>query len=660
MRVHKNRVGSQYRLAVCLVVVLAAVMASAAAWAAVTPSAPAAPDSREVLGFLKEVIAWHGRLSAEQRLPAEPNELGFLNEHRQIADRVLRLSLEFAKAEADFLAKTPGAAAQEQPEQVSGSPRLQTMRDRAARSEQRLKQAQQELESLKQRAESASGRKRQVLQSAITETQSEIELAQARRDVLRAMADFASGAANGTGDLRTQIEELERAIPAANASLAESASAGQNASRSPAAVMAADIRRTEGSGIIALASDWFALRRKLRVLDGTIEATDSLAQTSRDLRAPFVKTLKELSARGDELANQPQSADPAALAKQKSEIDALTAGFKQFSAVVLPLSKQSILLDLGKRNLTDWRAAVKTQYTADLRSLVLRLALLAVVLAFVVAFSKVWSRAIFRYVRDLRRQHQLLMLRRFVLWFVIVIVVAFAFATEIGSLATFAGLITAGVALALQGVIQSIVGYFFLIGRYGVRLGDRVQICGTTGEVVDIGLVRLHVMEVDGGRPTGRVVVFSNSVVFQPNAGFFKQIPGTSFVWHEVTLTLAADTDYRLVDERLVGAVQAIFAEYRENMEHQRRQIERALTPISVSSLAPQSRVRLTPAGLEVVIRYPVELANARDIDDRITRALLEAIEGEPQLRVIGPAAPHVQAVGNQYAASVPSAPVGV
>jgi len=108
-------------------------------------------------------------------------------------------------------------------------------------------------------------------------------------------------------------------------------------------------------------------------------------------------------------------------------------------------------------------------------------------------------------------------------------------------------ILAVGVAVALQNVIVSVVAYFFLIGKYGIRVGDRVQIAGVTGEVVDIGLVRIHLMELGGpgeSQPSGRIVAFSNSIVFQPTAGVFKQIPGTSFVWHEVKLVLAPDTDY--------------------------------------------------------------------------------------------------------------------
>ena len=107
----------------------------------------------------------------------------------------------------------------------------------------------------------------------------------------------------------------------------------------------------------------------------------------------------------------------------------------------------------------------------------------------------------------------------------------FTFATELGSLATFAGLITAGVAVAMQSVLVSMVGYFFLIGKYGIRVGDRVQVGTVTGEVIDLGLVRLHLMELSGHGalgPTGRVVAFANSIVFQASGGPASTWPGTT------------------------------------------------------------------------------------------------------------------------------------
>ena len=72
-----------------------------------------------------------------------------------------------------------------------------------------------------------------------------------------------------------------------------------------------------------------------------------------------------------------------------------------------------------------------------------------------------------------------------------------------------------------------------------------------SGDVVEIGLVRLYLMELIGEEgdlhATGRVVGFSNSVLFQPAASF-RQVPGTDYVWHTVTLILAPESDPQLAE----------------------------------------------------------------------------------------------------------------
>jgi small-conductance mechanosensitive channel len=182
-----------------------------------------------------------------------------------------------------------------------------------------------------------------------------------------------------------------------------------------------------------------------------------------------------------------------------------------------------------------------------------------------------------------------------------------------------------------------------------VRVGDRVQIGGVSGEVVEIGLVRIHVMELGGSgrdlQPTGRVVAFSNSFVFQPMAGMFKQIPGTNFVWHEITLTMAADSDYRSVEERMTKAVDAAFASYHETLEEQRALMERSLGSVSVGPLQPRTALRLTPAGLEVRVSFPVQVHEGTEIDDRVTREILKELDREPKLIMVGSDMPTIRQI---------------
>jgi small-conductance mechanosensitive channel len=609
---------------------------------------PALPDSARVITYLNQSISWYQHSSVEEQLATEPRDLLFVNQNRQLADQIIRLSFDFANAEAQRLA--PAALDQSQGQTDSSAQRSQSMLAMVAKADQQAKQAQAEVESLKDKLESAKGKHRESLRAAIAEVQSEAEMAEARRDVLRTMIEFRSSA-TGKGDattLRSQVEQLERTVPIVSA--AKSVTRDQGGETRPAApTTSSAANKKEQSGILGLITELIALSRKSSSLDETIQMTSSLAESGKSLRTPLGAALKQAVQQGDQISNQPDSTDPEVLKQQKAQLDALIAQYKGYSAVVLPLSKQRLLLDLYQRSLTNWKDVVRAEYKADLRNLAVRLGALATVLVVVLAFSELWRRAIFRYVHDAKRRYQFLLLRRIVLWFLIAMIVAFAFSSELGSLATFAGLLTAGVAVALQNVILSVVGYFLLIGKYGIRVGDRVQIAGVTGEVVEIGLVRLHLMEWGGvgsdSQPTGRVVAFSNSVVFQPTGCVFKQIPGTNYVWHEITLTLAPESDFRAVEERLVSAVESVYSEYRESIEKQRKHLEKTIGPMAAGSLNPQSRLRLTKAGLEVVIRYPLELERASELDDRITREVLDVIEQPPKLKLVGAGAPNIQQV---------------
>jgi len=473
------------------------------------------------------------------------------------------------------------------------------------------------------------------------------------------MVDFVGNLdTNGgaAGSLRAEVEELRRAVPAAaTPSSSQTSSGTQKTPAAPppdtnaVALTNLPVRRADPSGIFGLGEDLVSLYGKMHSLDESIKLTSALAQTSKSLSALTRDDLRDLAQRGDQLAAQADNSTPSQLVQVKKDLDTVTQQFKQSSSIVLPLGKQTILLNLYKNNLESWRAATKVQFSSELRSLIERLIILAIIISIVMALAAVWRRMIFRYVPDIRRRYQFLLLRRITLWIVIGIIIAFSFASQLGQLATFAGLITAGVALALQNVILSFAGYFFLIGKYGIRVGDRIHIENVTGQVVDLGLIRIHLMELSGAesdaQPTGRIVAFSNAVVFQPGAGFFRQIPDTNFIWHQITLILAPESNYQKVEKRLMDAVNSVFAEYQDAIERQRQHLESSLTTTSVRSFKPQSRLHLTQTGLEVVIRYPLELEKSSEVDDRITRALLDAIDREPKLKLVGTSTPNLQPV---------------
>jgi len=307
---------------------------------------------------------------------------------------------------------------------------------------------------------------------------------------------------------------------------------------------------------------------------------------------------------------------------------------------------QTMALTQYAVNLERWRSALKQRSRTELRDLLLRFGGLLLLLIGIVGGAALWRRITFRYVQDMQRRHQLLRLSRIAVVAMIALVLLFSFANELGALATVMGFAAAGIALTLQNVILSLAGYFYISGRYGIRLGDRVQISGISGDVIEIGLFKMTLMELGsddtGYQPTGRMTVFPNSVVFQPTGSFSKQLPGSDFAWNELRLTLAPECDYRLAERRLADIVNDVFRRYRDIIQREYRGLERNLNQ-PIEPPRPQSRLRLSEAGIELVIRYPVQFKQAAQTADEIARRLVDVLKREPALKLVTPGTPMIQ-----------------
>jgi small-conductance mechanosensitive channel len=167
-----------------------------------------------------------------------------------------------------------------------------------------------------------------------------------------------------------------------------------------------------------------------------------------------------------------------------------------------------------------------------------------------------------------------------------------------------------------------------LIGKYGLRVGDRVQIGNVTGEVIDLGLVRLHLMELGPEYgPTGRVVALPNSVAFQAASGIFKQIPGVNLAWREVTLKIPADGDYAVVKKRLLDAAHLVLEDYRGELDRQTRELHRASLSIPTEKAQAHVQLRFSSGSIDAIVRYPVPVQRAAEVDERMSRALLDALD---------------------------------
>ena len=617
---------------------------AAASPAVPAPGAAAPMTGPQVIQVLDQTIDWYRTLGIQQQVSNEPSDLLILYDNRQTANQVIGSAFEAARANAEILA---GQAGPKDTEAASAT--AQSLSQLQNKFATQGTEAQNELESDEARLAAAQPEQKVELQAKISELRGELDLINARKSLLATLSSFTSQSdTNGisASALKAQIDAMAVTVPSstgagstpsnpASSNPANTGPSGAALSTAPNPAVPPSTP-TGVSGIAAarfgiwdLAANVVRLSEKAAAIDAVDRHTAALQATFARFRAPLIDQLRQLSARGDALAAQADTADSATLNSVRDQLDTLSNQFKHTSALLIPLSKVGVLLNQYRRNMANWHDAIEKQYGDALKTLGVRLGVLAVLLALVFVAGEVWRRAVMHYIQDTRRRYQFLLLRRIALWSVSVVIVGFAFASELGSVVTFAGLITAGLAVAMQSVLVSIVGYFFLIGKYGIRVGDRVQIGEVTGEVIDLGLVRLHLMELGGhGQlgPTGRVVAFANSIVFQVSSGLFKQIHGVNLVWREITLSLPAGIDYASTKKKLTVAVTNVLMEDREEILRQTKEIQKATSSSSGGDGQPRVQLSFSATGVDAHIRYPVHLQHAGEIDERVSQAVFGVV----------------------------------
>ncbi len=545
---------------------------------------------------------------------------------------MVRRAFEIARANAELLSSEASSAAPDSATDQSPQSLAQLQQNMAERRDG----IEKEMDSVRRQLGTASAHARTELNAKLMELQGELSMVKAQKNLFDTMSQFVyenDTRRASVSALKARIDAIAATIPAATATPG-STSAASASSVTGIGTPPSSTASTEpaGLGLWGLIAQSLKLSQKLSTIETVDQRTRALQGTFRRIRAAPNAQLQKLSARSDQLATSADSANGAALKRLRDEFDTLAWLFTQTSAIALPLSQEAVLLTQYRDNLDKWRASVRRQYHQVLGVLWTRIAVLAGALVAVFALSEFWRRSVLRYVSDPRRRNQLLLVRRIVTWLLVLLILGFAFITQLSSFATFAGLLTAGLAVAMQSVLVSVVGYFILIGKYGLRVGDRVQVGGVTGEVIDLGLIRMHLLELTSQEPlgpTGRVVAFANSIVFQSAGGLFRQIPGVNFTWHETTLSLPAGGDYLALKDRLLATLTSIVEEYRGEIVRQAETIRQTTSLPAQTDVAPQVQLQFSPGGVEARVRYPVPLNRTAQVDERVSQQLHQVLRLE-------------------------------
>ena len=596
-------------------------------------------DSNSIIGHLDAVIAWYRDSTSKIEGVGLPTDTIYRDNAQTLAAQVVRLAFQSARAEAALAGASEKSSPVGPQTSAGGASSERNLEQLKATTSARIEADQAQVERLDKQIASAAAARRQNLTAQRDSLEGEIDLDKATLDAIDKMAAFVETYAETSAQgLEGSINKLAQSIPEVLGS------GGEQKTQPKAAAPEHALSNT--AGLIGEASALYQYMRTAHQIDQLENETDHVKEVAGNLRKPLRDNLMAIIQRGRDLSAQVPAGKGTPAKSNREEFETLTSQFKQLSAAVLPLSQELVVLDQSHSNLTEWRGSIVRASQDVLAELLVHVVIIVVALAVLLFLSELWRRFTFRYVHDARRRRQFLILRRFVVGFLTAVILILGFVSEFSSLATFAGFATAGVAVALQAVLLSVAAYFFLIGRYGIRVGDRISVSGVTGDVMDIGLVRMYLMELAGTGldlyPTGRVIVLSNSVLFQASTPLFKQIPGTEFAWHEAALTLGPGGNYKATQEKMLSAVNSIYEKYREDIERQHGYVERRID-IPLKAPTPESRLQLVDAGLEVQVRYPVELRRESEVDEEVARKMLE-ISNEPDIKASVTGSPKIRA----------------
>ncbi len=209
-----------------------------------------------------------------------------------------------------------------------------------------------------------------------------------------------------------------------------------------------------------------------------------------------------------------------------------------------------------------------------------------------------------------------------------------------GRLSVIIGFATAGVAFAMQEVIGALFGWLNILAGRIYTVGDRVEVAGVRGDVLDITPLRTKVLEIgsdpdlSGGastwisarQPTGRVVTVSNKKTFTEPV--FNYSAHLDWVWEELVVAVPRNSDWRRAEAIVLDRIRAHEPNVRARGEEALAQLaERYL--VSRADVEPRTFVRLANGDMELVGRFVAPVRASRAAKDAILRAVMNALEAE-------------------------------
>lgn len=243
-----------------------------------------------------------------------------------------------------------------------------------------------------------------------------------------------------------------------------------------------------------------------------------------------------------------------------------------------------------------------------------------------------------RRVKELKVKHILRKNFIYLINLLMLLFILFVWLQNISSITIILSAIGAGLALALQEVLLSMAGWFLILIRKPFEVGDRIELGGIKGDVIDIRLFQTSLLEignwVDADQSTGRIANIPNSAIFKKEN--FNYSRGFEFIWNEIRILVTFESDYKRAEEIMMRHASKE-EEGMESIVKKKIDIMTNQYMIYYDKLTPIIYANIKESGVELTLRYLTEARMRRATQDRLCRAILDDFEKEERVNFAYP-----------------------
>jgi small-conductance mechanosensitive channel len=525
---------------------------------------------------------------------------------------------QFADSEVDLAFHDASRDAADHPPQ--NKPQFRGLYQQVGQMETQVQADQARVDQLKKEAASASGTRAASLQEQLDVAQAQLELDQ--DELSDAKEDLVQSGADPGALIQRQFDQHQ--------------AVEHGTEPKPALPVNNPPVNYQAGHLLTQFEAWRALRGKVTQLQ---QARDETGQMLATLNKAHAALAKQISAEKAQQRAKISAVSPAPAGQPGRKGSPPAADTTSFKSLHVLTDDEKNLSDLDKRiqdeqelqkTYDSWIALVHAHQRAALHGIIESLLWIIVIVLGAYLAGLIIDHYLIERGQERTRLHTLRAVISFALQVVAVLLILLVLFGPPQQLATLLGFAGAGITVAMKDFIVAFFGWFVLMGKNGIRVGDWVEINGVTGEVIEINLLRTVLLETgnwtDSGHPTGRKVAFVNSYAIEGH--FFNFTTSGQWLWDELHMTIPSDQDpYPLLD-----AIQKTVAkETAANARAAEQEWQSATSHYRVQSVSAAPAVNLQPtvSGLEVRVRYITRAHERSAMRARLNQAIVQLLRGQ-------------------------------